>query len=39
MSLRESLIATTALVDGLAAATRNTRDFAHAGVKVVDPFR
>jgi toxin FitB len=38
MPIKDSLIAATALVHGLTVATRNTRDFLHAGVKVVDPF-
>ena len=39
MPVKDSLIAATALVHGLVVATHNTRDFAHAGVKVVDPFQ
>ncbi len=38
MPIKDSLIAATALVHGLAVATRNRADFAKAGVKVVDPF-
>jgi predicted nucleic acid-binding protein len=38
MPLKDSLIAATALVHGLTVATRNTRDFRQAGVKVFDPF-
>ena len=38
MPIKDSLIAATALVHGLVVATRNGRDFAVAGVKVVDPF-
>jgi hypothetical protein len=38
MPLKDSLIATTALIHGLTVATRNTRDFKMAGVKVIDPF-
>ena len=38
MSFKDSLIAATALVHGLIIATRNTRDFRQAGVKVFDPF-
>jgi len=34
----DSMIAATALEHGLTVATRNTRDFRKAGVKVVDPF-
>lgn len=38
MPIKDSLIAATALVHGLAVATRNRRDFEKAGVEVVDPF-
>jgi toxin FitB len=38
MPIKDSLIAATALVHGLTVATRNTHDFANAGVKVVNPF-
>jgi toxin FitB len=38
MPIKDSLIATTALVHGLTVATRNHIDFAKAGVQVVDPF-
>jgi hypothetical protein len=38
MPIKDSLIAATALVHGLTVVTRNTRDFAKAGVKIVDPF-
>jgi hypothetical protein len=38
MPIKDSLIAATALVHGLAIATRNRADFEKAGVKVVDPF-
>ncbi|MEX0775696.1 MAG: PIN domain-containing protein [Phycisphaeraceae bacterium] len=38
MPIKDSLIAATALVHGLTLATRNTHHFAHAGVKMVDPF-
>jgi toxin FitB len=38
MSIKDSLIAATALTHGLAIATRNTTHFAHAGVELVDPF-
>ena len=38
MPIKDSLIAATALAHGLAVATRNTRDFKKAGVKVLDPF-
>ena len=35
----DALIAATALVHGLAVATRNERDFAQAGVAVINPWR
>jgi predicted nucleic acid-binding protein len=38
MPIRDSLIATTALVHDLTVATRNRADFEKAGVRVVDPF-
>jgi predicted nucleic acid-binding protein len=38
MPVKDSLIAATAVVHGLAVATRNGADFAHAGVPIVDPF-
>ena len=38
MPIKDSLIATTALVHGLTVVTRNRRDFERAGVEVVDPF-
>ena len=38
MPIKDSLIAATAAVHGLALATRNRADFANAGVRVVDPF-
>lgn len=38
MPIKDSLIATTAIVHGLAVATRNRIDFAKADVHVVDPF-
>jgi predicted nucleic acid-binding protein len=38
MPIKDSLIATTALVHGLPIATRNRRDFEKAGVEVIDPF-
>ena len=38
MSVKSSLIASTALVHGLAIATRNRSDYANAGVRIVDPF-
>jgi predicted nucleic acid-binding protein len=38
MPIKDSLIAATAFVDGLAVATRNRADFVNAGVRIVDPF-
>jgi len=38
MPVKDSLIAATALVHGLAIATRNGSDFQNAGVRIVDPF-
>lgn len=38
MPIKDSLIAATALVHGLTVATRNDRDFATAGVRIVNPF-
>ena len=38
MSIKDSLIAATAAVHGLAVATRNRADFVNAGVRIVDPF-
>ena len=38
MPIKDSLIAATAAVHGLAIATRNRSDFVHAGVRIVDPF-
>ncbi len=38
MPIKDSMIAATALVHGLTVATRNARDFAKAGVRVVNPF-
>jgi predicted nucleic acid-binding protein len=37
--IKDSLIAATALVHGFIVVTRNTRDFATAGVKVLNPFK
>jgi toxin FitB len=39
MPIKDSLIAATALVDGLVVAIRNRTDFEKAGVKVVAPWR
>ena len=38
MPIKDSLIAATAIVHGLAVATRNRADFLNAGVPLVDPF-
>lgn len=38
MPIKDSLIAATALVHGLAIATRNRTDFEKAGLEIVDPF-
>lgn len=38
MPVKDSLIAATALTHGLTLATKNERDFAAAGVDLVDPF-
>jgi predicted nucleic acid-binding protein len=38
MPIKDSLIATTALVHGLTVVTRDTANFANAGVKLLDPF-
>ncbi len=38
MPIKDSLIAATAMVHGLAVATRNRADFVNAGVRLVDPF-
>jgi predicted nucleic acid-binding protein len=38
LPLLDSMIAATALHHELTVATRNTRDFERAGVKVLDPF-
>ena len=39
MSIKDSLIAASALAHGLAIATLNRRDFEPAGVRLVDPTR
>lgn len=39
MPIKDSLIAATALVHGLAVVTRNRSGFSNAGIQVVDPFR
>lgn len=38
MPIKDSLIAATALVHGLAIATRDRIDFQKAGLEIVDPF-
>jgi len=38
LPIKDSMIAATALANGLTVATRNTRDFRTAGVPVVNPF-
>ncbi len=38
MPVKDSMIAATALANGLGVATRNLRDFEKAGVPVLDPF-
>ena len=38
MPIKDSLIAATALVHGLAVATRNRGDFEPTGVEIVNPF-
>ena len=38
MPIKDSLIAATAAVHGLAVATRNGAEFLNAGVRIVDPF-
>jgi toxin FitB len=38
MPVKDSLLAATAAVHGLAVATRNRADFLNAGVPIVDPF-
>ncbi len=38
LPMLDGMVAATALAHGLTVATRNTRDFARAGVDVVDPF-
>lgn len=39
MPIKDSLIATTALVHDLVVATRNRVDFEKAGVEVINPFQ
>ena len=39
MPIKDSLIAATARQHGVTIATRNTTDYRHAGVTVVNPFK
>ena len=39
MQLQDSLIAATALEYGLTLVTRNETDFAHAGVRILNPWQ
>ena len=38
MPIKDSLIAATAAVHGLAVVTRNRADFQNAGIRIIDPF-
>jgi predicted nucleic acid-binding protein len=38
ISTADAMIAATCMAAGATLATRNTKDFVHAGVKLVDPF-
>lgn len=38
MPIKDSLIATTAVVHGLTVVTRNRAEFEKAGVSIIDPF-
>ncbi len=38
MPIKDSLIAATALANGLSVVTRNRSDFEKAGVEILDPF-
>lgn len=38
MSVKDSMIAATALLHQLVVATRNEKDFQKAGVAIVNPF-
>jgi toxin FitB len=38
MSVKDSMIAATALVHGLSIVTRNEQDFKNAGLKIINPF-
>jgi toxin FitB len=35
----DALIAATALANGASLATRNTRDFEHCGIQLIDPWK
>ncbi len=39
MPIKDSLVAATALAHGLTVVTRHVREFAKAGVPVLDPFK
>ena len=39
MPVKDSLIAASAITHGLSVAARNTDDFSHAGIELVNPFR
>ena len=39
MPVKDSLIAASAATHGLSVATRNTDDFSHTGINVVNPFK
>lgn len=39
LSVVDGLLAATAMQHGMALVTRNTRDFDHTGVRLIDPWR